>query len=127
MVGEPVAAPVVAPVAPPGGLRVLHSRLSKGKRPMPQHVSATWLDSGLQLMVTGLEGPCAPAPTFTMVAVADTVRLVETPADAEDPSCTGYHTLMMQIDGMTARDLTVEVVRGDGEAFGSAEVKSTDH
>lgn len=107
------------------GVRVLHHRQGKGRT--PAHVSATWVDDGLQLMVTGFQAPCSQAPGFSMVLVADTLRLVEQAAPPADDGCTAPHTLMLQIDGLGARDLEVEIVREGGEAFGATSVRSTDH
>jgi hypothetical protein len=106
-------------------VRVLHHRLAKGQR-TPRHVSATWVDTGLQLMLTGLSAPCEGEPSFSLVAAGDTLRLVQQGAEGQAP-CNGSHTLMLQIDGLEARDLTVEVTSHDGTAFGSTEVRSTDH
>ena len=127
----PVEAAEAAPPAPVparGGVRVLHHRMAKGQR-TPSHVSATWLDSGLQMMITGFDAPCEPAPSFTLVAAGDTFRLVELDPGAKTGkgACTGSHTMMLQIDDLSARDLTVQVGRHDGKDFGSTEVRSTDH
>jgi len=139
--GEPVPVPVVdVPVAPvptpepaapasPGGVRVLHQRVAKGRK-VPTHVSATWVGEGassaLQVMVTGLQRACAPEPTFSLVMAGNRVRLVEAAFEAEE-DCDGSHTIMLQLDGLAARDLTVSVVRADGSELGSTEVGAEDH
>jgi hypothetical protein len=126
---QPVPAAEPAPAPVHGGLKVIHARVAKGRK-LPEHVSATWLGEGdgsaLQVMVTGLDRPCEPEPSFSLVAVGDTLRLVEAPFDAVG-DCTGAHTLMMQLDGQAARDITLAVVRADGSEFASVQVGANEH
>ncbi len=125
---ESSASPAAVP-ATPGGVRVLHQRVAKGRN-VPTHVSATWVGDGassaLQVMVTGLLRACAPAPTFSVVMAGDQVRLVEAPFEPEG-DCKGSHTIMLELEGQEARDLTVSVVRADGSELGSTEVGAEDH
>ena len=108
---------------------MLHSRVSKGRQ-LPSHVSATWVgdgaESALQVMITGLNRACEPEPVFSLVMVGDQVRLVEAPFEAKG-DCRGSHTLMLQLNGQQARDLTLTVVRADGSELGAADVGAEDH
>ncbi len=106
-------------------MRVVHSRVDRSPS-VPQHVSATWVAEGLQVMVTGFDAPCAPPPSFMLVAAEGAVKLLAEPV-ADAARCEGRHTVMMQIDGLSARDLTVDVVRADGTVFGSTALRATDH
>ena len=126
---QPVQAAEVEPSKRPpaakGGVRVLHHRMNKGRR-TPKHVSATWVADGLQVMITGFTSSCEPAPTFSLVSAAGVVRLV---ADEQKNAarCPGTHTMMLQIDGLAAQDVEVEVLDVAGKEFGSVELKATDH
>lgn len=128
-VEAPVPVPAPPPVAPAEPLQVLHSRVSKGRK-LPSHVSATWVgqddSSALQVMITGLHRACEPDPTFSLVMAGDQVRLVEAPFEAQG-GCKGSHTLMLQLNGQEARDLTLTVVRADGSELGAADVGADDH
>jgi len=115
-------APQPGPIGP---VRVLHHRMSKGRR-TPKHVSATWVADGLQVMITGFTGSCEPPPEFSVVKAGAVLRLVEVEPDAQ-ARCPGTHTMMLQIDGLAAQDLTVEVVSDQGKTFGETELASTDH
>ena len=119
----PVTRPTPAPEAL-RGLSITHRRVAKGRK-LPEHVSATWIGEGegsaLQVMITGLERPCEPAPEFSLVVVGDRVRLVEAPYEGVG-GCTGAHTLMMRVGGQPARDITLDVVRADGSEFASVDV-----
>ena len=122
---EPAPSAPAAPVPAASGVRVLHHRVAKGKK-TPEHVSATWVDAGLQVMITGMQASCAPPPSFSVVSAAGVLRLVEEAPDAP-ARCTGSHTMMLQIDGLDARDLKVEVQGHDGRSFGATEIAATDH
>lgn len=94
---------------------------------MPKHVSATWVSDGLQVMITGFMAACAPAPDFTAIVVGDKIRLMQTIDRPEDPDCLGSHTVMLQLDGQVARDVSVDVQYFDGAAFGATEVGANEH
>ena len=134
VVPEPVVVPahaeeqpvVEAPVPEgPAAVRVLHTRVDR-RSTIPEHVSATWITDGLQVMVTGFHAPCEPAPAFVGTQRPGKITLALTAAD-DAADCDGRHIVMMQLDGQQARDLTLEVLRRDGSVFGSATVAATDH
>ncbi len=88
---------------------------------MPPGVSATWVDAGLQVMVSGLRDVCAPVPTFDVAKAESTWTLTQQEPTGKLARCTGAHTMILEVPGEPA-DLTVRVVHRDGSTLGTASV-----
>ena len=125
--GAPSASePTVAP-APVAVVTRYHSLLEgKAGASIEPSVSATWIDAGLQVMVSGLRGACAPAPVFELTQVDAAWTLREQAPVAPAADCIGAHTVILEVASEPA-ELEVRVVRHDGAAFGSASVTRETH
>ena len=88
---------------------------------LPKSVTATFGSDGLQVLVTGLPGPCGATPTFQVSRTDEQVRLTVQPMPADPDGCEAHHTIQLRLDDPPGH-YTLEVRTPDDAVFGATEL-----